>query len=119
MCKFRLLDVIISNNETQFTKTTVTDFCHELDVQTKFISIVHPQEHGLAESVNKVILKGIKKRLGAELLHEILWSYHKTTHSTTKETIFAMVYRLPVMLHVEINTPSWKRFQFNPEVNNV
>lgn len=52
-----------------------------------------------------------------ELLHEILWSYHTAPYSTTKETLFAMVYRVDVKLLVEIDTPSWKFSNFNQEVN--
>jgi hypothetical protein len=48
-----------------------------LGIQTKFVSVIHPQENGLAEATNKVILNGIKKKLEeakglwAELLHEV------------------------------------------------
>jgi hypothetical protein len=45
--------------------------------KTKFVSVIHPQANGQAESANKVILNGIKKRLEvakslwAEQLHEV------------------------------------------------
>lgn len=41
-----------------------TDFCWYLGVQKKFIFVTHPQANGQAELVNKVILKGLKKKLG-------------------------------------------------------
>lgn len=94
MCKFRLLDVIVSVNDTLFPSTTITDFCHELGVQVKFVYLIHSQANGKVDSANKVILKGIKKKLDdakglrVELLQEILWSYH------TMETPFTMVYRV-------------------------
>lgn len=63
MCRFSLVVVLISNNGTQLSSTTVVYFCHNLGVKTKFISFIHPQENGQAESANKVILKGIKRNL--------------------------------------------------------
>lgn len=40
----------------------VTNFCRDLGVQTKLISIIHPQANGKNESVKKVILNGLKKK---------------------------------------------------------
>lgn len=63
MWKFGLLGVIILNNKSQFASTIVVDFCHDLEVQTKFIYIFHPQANRQVESANKVIFKGIKNKL--------------------------------------------------------
>lgn len=57
------------------------------------------------------------KWLWSECLHEILWSYHTTPYSTTRETPFRMVYGAYVMILVEINTPIWRHLDFN-ESNN-
>lgn len=123
MCKFRLPNAIILDNGSQFTSIIVIDFYHELGVQTKFVSIIHPWANGQGESTNKVILKGIKKwmmskGMWVELLHEILWSYHTTPYSTTKEIPVTMVYIPYVILCIEIDTPSWGNFQFIPKVND-
>lgn len=46
------------------------------------------------EATNKIILKGLKKKLGVakakwtDVLPEVIWSYHTTEQSTTKETLF-------------------------------
>lgn len=109
MCRFGLLDVSILDNGTQFANTTVTNFCRDLGVQTKFVTIIHPHANGQAKLANKIILKGINKKLDdakglwAELLHEILWLYHNIPHLNTKKTPFTMVYRADAMLHVEID----------------
>lgn len=42
MCRFDLPGVIVSDNETQFFSITVIDFCKDMGVQTKFVSVVHP-----------------------------------------------------------------------------
>lgn len=46
MCRFRFLHVIISDNGTHFAITFRVDFCHNLEVQAKFISVFHPHENG-------------------------------------------------------------------------
>jgi len=145
----------VTDNGTQFASTSVVDFCTHLGIQTKFVSVIHPQANGQAEAANKVILNGIKKKLEpakglwAEQLYEVssitryleyhfefkltnalsapayftlsqnkkqvLWSYHTTPHSTTKETPFTMVYGADAMLPVEIDTPTWRRDNFMEE----
>lgn len=98
MCRFKLPNIIVFDNGTQFSIVTINDFFYELGVQTNFAYVVHPQGNRQIEYANKVILKGIKKKLdGAkglwvELLHEILWSYHTKPHKTTKDIHFNMVY---------------------------
>jgi hypothetical protein len=49
---------------TQFETSTVVELCRNLVIQTKFVSVIHPQANGLAEAANKVILNGIKKKAG-------------------------------------------------------
>nr|KYP74292.1 Retrovirus-related Pol polyprotein from transposon 297 family [Cajanus cajan] len=58
-------------------------------IRMTFTSVEHPQSNGQAESTNKVILSGLKKRVqdsGASWVEElprVLWSYHTTVHSST------------------------------------
>lgn len=86
MCQYGLPGAIVSNNGIQFASIVFIKFCKELDVQTKFISLVHSQANRQAKTANKIILKELKKKLDdakglwAEVLHEILWSYHTRVH---------------------------------------
>lgn len=70
-----------------------------------------------------MILKGLKKKpvnakgLWEELFHEVLWQYHTTHQSTTKEIPFTMVYGADIMLFIDINMPSWRHSQFDQDVN--
>jgi len=97
ICRLGLLKYIVTDNGTQFISFRVVDFYNQLGIQTKFLSVIHPHANGQAGSTNKVILNGIKKKieaakgLWAEQLHEVLWSYHTTSCSITKETQFTMV----------------------------
>jgi transposase InsO family protein len=77
ICRFGLPKCIVSDNGTQFASSTVINFCKHLGIQTKFVSVIHPQANRQVESANKVILNGIKKKLEvakslwAEQLHEV------------------------------------------------
>lgn len=61
MWKFSFPRVIISNNGTQFSNSTVVNFSRGLGVQTKFISEVYPNAKEHDESENKGIFRGMKK----------------------------------------------------------
>lgn len=58
------------------------------------MSVEHPQANSQEEATNRIILSRMKKNLDEEkgvsneYLHEILWFYHTTPFSTTKETPF-------------------------------
>ncbi|XP_019418532.1 PREDICTED: uncharacterized protein LOC109329311 [Lupinus angustifolius] len=73
----------------------------------------------IAEAANKVILKGIKKRLveskrnWPDQLHHVLWAYRTTPHSTTGESPFNLTYGAEAMIPVEIGEPTWRILQFN------
>jgi len=65
ICRFGLPKYFVTDNGTQFASTSVVDFCTQLGIQTKFVSVIHPQANGQAEAANKVILNDIKKKLEA------------------------------------------------------
>jgi len=70
--------------------------------------IEHPQTNGQVESANRVLLKGLKRRLEkakgtwSEEVPQIFWAYHITPQSTTKEMPFSLVYGSDTMIPVEI-----------------
>jgi len=65
-------------------------------------------------------LRGLKRRLEkpketwSEEVPIILWAYHTTPQSTTKETPFSLVYGSDAMIPVEIqeNSPRFQSFVF-------
>ncbi|XP_068504224.1 uncharacterized protein [Phaseolus vulgaris] len=67
---------------------------------------------------SKVLLRGLKRRLEkaigtwADEVPQIVWAYHTTPQSTTKETPFNLVYRSDAMIPVEIqeNSPRFQNF---------
>ena len=78
--------------------------CEELKIQQVFASVEHPQTNGQVESANRVLLRGLKRRLDkakggwAEEVPRIVWSYHTTPQSSTHETPFSLVYGTDAML---------------------
>ena len=71
--------------------------CEELVICQIFSSVEHPQSNGQVEAANKIILNALKKKLGTtkarwiEIFSEVIWSYHTTVQSKTKESLFSLV----------------------------
>nr|XP_025685710.1 uncharacterized protein K02A2.6-like [Arachis hypogaea] len=110
--RFGIPEVVISENETQFTDKKYMEFLTGLGIKQKFSSVEHPQTNGQVEAANKVILLGLKKRLDnkkgawADELASVLWSYRTTEQSATGETPFRLTYGVDVVIPVEICEPS-------------
>jgi len=83
-----------------------------------------PQTNGQIESANQVLLRGLKRRLEkaketcAEKVPRIVWAYHTTPQSTTKETPFSLVYGSDTMIPVEIQENSLRFQNFVVEESN-
>ncbi|CAJ2638011.1 unnamed protein product [Trifolium pratense] len=71
-----------------------------------------PQTNVQAEAANRVILRGLRRRLDqnkkkwVEELESVLWAYRTTPHSTTGETPFRMVYGTEAVIPEEVGEPS-------------
>ncbi|RDX88227.1 pol, partial [Mucuna pruriens] len=63
VCRFSIPAEIVSDNGTQFASKSTAEFCQELKIKQVFTSVEHPQSNGQAEAANKVILRGLRKRL--------------------------------------------------------
>ncbi|RDX84073.1 Retrovirus-related Pol polyprotein from transposon 17.6, partial [Mucuna pruriens] len=93
------------------------------EAEYSFTSVEHPQANGQAEATNRVILRGLRRRLEeakgrwAEELPQVLWSYHTTPHSTTGETPFRLTYGSKAVIPVEIGEPSPTTTLFDPTAN--
>ncbi|XP_013601080.1 PREDICTED: uncharacterized protein LOC106308461 [Brassica oleracea var. oleracea] len=71
--------------------------------------------NGQAESSNKLIIDGIKKRLDlkkghwADELDGVLWSHRTTPRGSTKSTPFSLAYGVEAMAPAEVNVSSLRR----------
>ncbi|XP_075669841.1 uncharacterized protein LOC142639566 [Castanea sativa] len=76
------------------------------------------------ETVNQVIVNGLKKRLdGAkdkwvEELPHILWTYRITPHRSIRETPFSMTYGAKAVIPFETRFPTLRTSSFTPNNNN-
>ncbi|RDX87968.1 Gypsy retrotransposon integrase-like protein 1, partial [Mucuna pruriens] len=62
-CHFGLLTIIVSDNSTQFASREMVELYAQYGIKQSFTSVKHPQSNGQAEAVNRVILRGLRKRL--------------------------------------------------------
>ncbi|XP_013613445.1 PREDICTED: uncharacterized protein LOC106319607 [Brassica oleracea var. oleracea] len=75
----------------------------------------YPQGNGQAESSNKLIIDGIKKRLDlkkghwANELDVVIWSHRTTPRGSTKSTPFSLAYGAEAMAPAEDNVSSLRR----------
>ncbi|RDY01915.1 hypothetical protein CR513_14700, partial [Mucuna pruriens] len=73
---------------------------------------VHIDRAPTVEAANKVILRGLRRRLEeakerwAKELSQVLWSYYTMPHSSTNETPFHLTFGIEVVISVEIGEPS-------------
>ncbi|XP_057443271.1 uncharacterized protein LOC130735212 [Lotus japonicus] len=111
----------------EFTSRKVRDFCAEMGIENRFASVEHPQSNGQVEAANKVILNGVKKRLGeakglwADELITVVWAYNTTPQSTTGETPFKLAYGVDAMIPVEIQDMTFRvaAYEENQNRENV
>ncbi|XP_072076605.1 uncharacterized protein [Arachis hypogaea] len=113
--RFGIPEIVISDNGTQFTDRKFREFLEGLRISHRFSSVEHPQTNGQVESENKIIVKGLKKRLDeakglwADELGLVLWSYRTTPQTATGETPFRLTFGVEAVIPVEIGDPSPRR----------
>ena len=118
VCHFGIPRHLVFDNGTQFASQQLAKLCLELGIKKIFASIEHPQTNGQVESTNRVLLRGLKRRLQkakgtwSEEIPIILWAYHTIPQSTTTETPFSLVYGSDTMIPIEIkeNSPRFQSF---------
>jgi len=124
VCRFGIPKRLVSDNGTQFASQQLGKLCTELGIKQVFELVEHPQTNGQVESANRVLLRGLKRRLDkakatwAEEVPRIVWAYHTTPQSTTKETLFNLVYGSDAMILVEIQENSLRFQNFVVEESN-
>ena len=92
--RFEIPHSLISDNGLQFDSKSFRRYCCELRITNKYSTPAYPQGNGQAETVNKVIVSGLKKRLDdakgrwVEELPHVLWAYRTIPRRSTGETPF-------------------------------
>ncbi|XP_048629975.1 uncharacterized protein LOC125602324 [Brassica napus] len=90
----------------------LTDYFTKWVEAEAYASITDKESNGQAESTNKTIIDGLKKRLDlkkgcwADELDGVLWSHKTTPRGATKATPFSMAYGVEAMAPAEVNVTS-------------
>ncbi|GAU27461.1 hypothetical protein TSUD_161470 [Trifolium subterraneum] len=93
-------------------KQNFQEFLATIGTTQHFTSVEHPQTNGQTEAANRVILRGLRRRMSAskgnwtDELHNVVWSYRTTPYSTTGETPFRLTYGTEAVIPVEIGESS-------------
>ena len=122
--RFGVPKVLISDNGLQFDSKTFRKYCSNLGIKNKYSTLAYLQGNGQAETVNKVIVNGLKKRLDdakgrwVEELPHILWTYRTTPRKSTGETPFSMTYEVEAVIPLENGFPTMRSSAFTSNGNN-
>jgi len=63
VCHFGIPMHLVSNSGTQFSTQQLHKLCSELGIKQVFASVEHPQTNSEVESANRVLLRGLNRRL--------------------------------------------------------
>ena len=86
--------------------------------------MAYPQGNRQAETINKVIVNRLKKRLDnakgkwVEELPHVLWTYWTTPRRSIRETPFSMTYGVEVVIPLETRFPTLKMSTFTRSNND-
>ena len=122
--RFGIPHTLISNNGLQFDSKAFKRYCYDLGMKNRYSTPAYPQGNGQAETVNKVIVSGFKKRLDdakgkwVEELPYVLWTYRTTPCRSTRETPFSMSYEAKAIIPLEIGFPTLRTHSFTPSSND-
>ena len=115
---------LISDNGLQFDSKAFRKYCSDLGIKNRYSTPAYSQGNGQAETVNKVIVNGIKKRLDdakgkwIEELPHVFWTYRTTPRKSTKETPFSMMYEAEAVIPLENGFPTMRTSTFTSDGND-
>ena len=83
-----------------------------MKIQQHTTAVYHSQANGQVESMNKIIVQGLKARLDraggkwVEELSLVMWAYRTNPKEATGETPFSIVYGIDAVIPTEIGITS-------------
>jgi transposase InsO family protein len=114
--RFGVLNRIITNNGSQFTRSAFQVYCEDLGIKIYYAFVAQPESNGQVERANAEILKGLKtctydglKKHGKKWIGELpcaLWRNRTSPSRATWETPSFMVYGTEVVLPPKVTTGS-------------
>ena len=122
--RFGVPRTLISDNGLQFDSKFFRRYCCDLSITNRYSIPAYLQENGQAETVNKVIVSGLKKMLDdvkgkwVEELSHVLWTYRTTPRRSIGETSFSMTYGADAVIPLETGFPTLRTCSFTPGNND-
>uniref|UniRef100_A0A2N9EA47 Uncharacterized protein n=1 Tax=Fagus sylvatica TaxID=28930 RepID=A0A2N9EA47_FAGSY len=123
--RFGIPRCFVSDNGTQFDSGPFKKYCSDFGIRNHFSSPAYPQGNGQAESSNKVILSGIKKKLEeakgrwVEELPTVLWTFRTTPRSSTGETPYSLTYGVEAVIPLEVGLPTLRSEEYDQDNNEL
>ncbi|XP_074337069.1 uncharacterized protein LOC141674249 [Apium graveolens] len=107
LMRFGIPSVLVSDNGPQFVGAEFESYIQVRGIRHKKSSVTYPQGNGQVEVTNRILLRGIKKRLREsktkwpEELPNVLWAYRTSPRISTGETPFKLDNGTKAMLPIE------------------
>ena len=123
LMRFGIPRVLVSDNGPQFIGSVFENYLKERGIKHKKSSVAYPQGNGQVEVTNRILLRGIEKRLQEskdkwpEELPNVLWAYRTSPRTSTGETPFKLAYGTEAMLPIEVGSPSHRVINFDEIAN--
>jgi hypothetical protein len=112
---FGFPNTIITDLGSNFTANQFWEFCENVCIEVKYVSVAHPTDNGQVERANGMIIEGLKKRLydenskkGGKWIHELphgVWGLRTQPSKAIGQTPFFLVYGSEAILPADI---MWK-----------
>lgn len=121
--RFGIPVVLISDNGTQFVGAKFTKFLSDHGIKHKKASVCHPQSNGQVEVTNRIIVRGLEKRLTTSKkkwpheLPNVLWAYRTSARTSTGESPFKLAFGTEALAPIEIGSSSYRAINFEEEPN--
>ena len=123
LMRFGMPRVLVSDNGPQFVGSDFENYLKDRGIKHKKSSVAYPQGNGQVEVTNRILLRGIEKRLREskskwpEELPNVLWAYRTSPRTSTGETPFKLAYGTEAMLPIEVGSPSYRVITFEESAN--
>ena len=111
--QFGVLNSIITDNGTQFTRKKFLRFYNEHHIHVGWTTVAHSRTNKQVKRMNGMVLQGVKPRIFNKLnkfggrwiaeLHAVMWSLRMTPSRATSYTPFFMVYGVEAILPTNLD----------------
>ena len=119
--RFGVPESLVFYNASYFSSGELTEFALEKGIKIRYSTSYHPQANGIAESMNKNLLKILKRSIAEHhknwhtILYQALWADRVTPKSSIGNSPFFLVYGTEAILPPNLFLPSLQLAQFVEE----